>query len=194
MAGRLWHCGSEDRHRPRDDRPGRTADSAVLRWRARWSTCRSGSRTVRQVGLDPHAPFREPVMAGGAVFLVMAAVAGLRIVQRLDGMDVDKIAAVTLGYIVPTEGGHGKVRVDAAPLVAVEAEGLIVALGAVVVRPCLPRSMAAHPVTVVVGRYPFSLVAAVALRKLHFGVFFMWLFLSRRLLDIQGATSAEACK
>ena len=142
-------------------------------------------RTEHQMRLDSQAPLREAVMTGRAVFLVMATVTGLWIVQGLYRMDGDKIAPVTLGYVIPTEGSNRKVGVDPATLMTIEAPGLIMALGAVAARLACQCAVAANPITVMVRRYTLGLVAAAALGRLHFGIFLVLLFLSQGLLDIQ---------
>ena len=112
-------------------------------------------------------------MTRAAVFLVMAAIAGLRIVQGLDRMDVDKIAPVAFGDVVPTKGGRGEIRVYAATLVTVKTVSLAVALGAVSACLTCHGAVAADPVVVMIEGYPFTLVAAITLGYLHFGVFFV---------------------
>jgi len=124
-----------------------------------------------QVRLDPHTPFREAVMACRAVFLVMAAIAALWVVQSLDRMDIYKIAAMALGDIIPAKGIFRKVCVYSTSLVAIEAERLIVALSTVSATLACKNTMAKHPVAVMVGCYSFTLVTAVALGNLHVGIF-----------------------
>ena len=101
----------------------------------------------------------------------MAAIAALRIVQGLDRMDIDKITAMAFGDIIPAKGSYREIRVYPTALVAIETERLIVALGAVSARLACQDAVASHPVTIMVGRYSFALVAAVALGNLHVGVF-----------------------
>jgi hypothetical protein len=47
-----------------------------------------------KVRFDSHAPFGEPVMALGALLLLMAAIAALRVAGGLDRVDAEKIASV----------------------------------------------------------------------------------------------------
>jgi len=112
-------------------------------------------------------------MARRAVFLVMTAVATLRIVQSLDGVDIDKICPVAFRNVVPAKGSGGKIRIYSATLMTIETVRLIVALGAVVARLARKGAVAARPVAIVVGRNPFTLVAVIAFGQLHFGVFFV---------------------
>jgi len=142
--------------------------------------------TKHQVRLDAQAPLRETVMAGGAVFLVMAAVTGLRVVQGLDGMDGDEIAPVAFGNVVPAVVGRREIGIYAATLVTVKAVRLVVALGAVAAGFARQGTMTADPITVMVQCYPLSFVAVIALRNLRFGIFLVWLFLRSGLRDIQG--------
>ena len=101
----------------------------------------------------------------------MAPIAALRIIQSLDRMDIDKIAAMAFGDIIPAKGSYSEIRIYPTALVTIETERLIVALRAVSARLACQDAVAACPVTVMVGRYSFTLVAAVALDNLHVGVF-----------------------
>lgn len=89
-------------------------------------------RAEHQVRLDPQLSFGEAIVAGGAVLLVVTAVAVLRIVPGLDRVNGDEVAPVALGYIVATEGVCRQVGVDPSTLMAIETERLLVALGTVV--------------------------------------------------------------
>jgi hypothetical protein len=72
-------------------------------------------------------------VAGGAVLLVVAAVALLLVVLGLNWMEADPVAAVALWMRVPAEVLFFEIgAVQQAPLVAIKAPGLIVALAAVV--------------------------------------------------------------
>jgi hypothetical protein len=139
-----------------------------------------------QVRFDPQTSFREAVVALRAVFLIMAAIAALRIIQRLDRMDIDKITPMAFGNVIPAEGFSGKIRVYSASLMTVETERLIMALDTIAAPPTCKGTVAPHPVSIVVGRDPFALVAFVAFGDLHVGVFFVRLFLGRSLPDVQG--------
>jgi hypothetical protein len=112
-------------------------------------------------------------MARRTVFLVMTAVATLRIVQSLNGVDIDKISPVAFRNEIPTKVCGGKIRIYSATLMTVKTERLIVALGAVVARLARKGAVAARPVAIVVGCNPFTLVAVIAFGELHFGVFFV---------------------
>jgi len=67
------------------------------------------------------------VAVGGFV----AAFACLGGVQGLDRVDHDKVSAVASGNIIPLVIPGAQVRIDPATGMAVEAEGLLVALGTV---------------------------------------------------------------
>ena len=70
-------------------------------------------------------------MALVAELLVMAAVAILWIVQRFDGVDIDEIAAMAFGRVIPSEILRSEIDPDATSIMAVKAVGLSMALGAV---------------------------------------------------------------
>lgn len=74
------------------------------------------------VRLDAHAPFRVTIMAGVAELLVMAPVAGLRVVESLDRVDGHEVAAMALRDVVAAEIADRQVGIDPASLVTVEAE------------------------------------------------------------------------
>lgn len=61
----------------------------------------------------------------------MASVAGLRIVQCLYGMDLPEIGPVGFGYVARAIIRYTQIRINAAALVTVEAELLIMAVRAV---------------------------------------------------------------
>jgi hypothetical protein len=61
----------------------------------------------------------------------MALITGLRVVESLDGMDLPEIGSVGFRNIVCPVIRDAQVRVNAAALVAVEAELLIMAIHAV---------------------------------------------------------------
>src|SRR6266511_331568 len=80
--------------------------------------------------------------------LVMAAGTGLRIVERLDGMDEHKITAVTLGNVVSLEILFPQFDIHPAACMTLQTERLIMTISAVL--PCLAGkcAMLAHPVIV----------------------------------------------
>jgi hypothetical protein len=131
------------------------------------------TRPAWEMGLYPETPFRETAVARCTVFLVMTAIAALRIILCLYGVQVDEIATVTLGDIVTPKSIYGKIGIYSTTLMAIETERLIVTLGAVFPRLTCQLTMTARPVRIVVGRYAFCLVAIVTLGKLHFGIFLM---------------------
>ena len=106
-------------------------------------------------------------MALAAVLLVVAAGAGLRVVQRLQGMDLQPVTAVALGDIIPSIIVGRELRVDAAPLVTVEAVGLVMAFGAVFFALAGEDPMPPQPVCIVIEGNPFRFMAAVALADFH---------------------------
>jgi len=136
------------------------------------------------------SPMGEKLQAGriesgmtlDAVLLVVAAVALLRVVERLQWMDLQPVAPVALRDVIPPVIVYGEVCIDTTPLVAIEAERLVMALSAVLFPFARHKSMSPHPVRVMVQGYSFRFMAAVALGNLHRLIFFMRLFLGNRLL------------
>ena len=139
-----------------------------------------------QVRLDPQTPLGKTVVAFGAVFLIVATIATLRIVPGLDRMNGHEVAPVALGHIVATEGVRRQVGVDPSPFVTIEAERLRMALGTVVGGLLYKRPVALQPIPDVVGCNPFRLVTVIAFSDLHVGIFFVLLFLGHGLLHVQG--------
>jgi hypothetical protein len=70
-------------------------------------------------------------MALAAIILVMAAVAMLRIVQRLEGMDFQPVAPVTFGRVIGLVIPGREFCINPASLVTVEAEVLVMAVPAI---------------------------------------------------------------
>jgi hypothetical protein len=118
-------------------------------------------------------------MALAAVILVMTAVAMLGIVHRLHWMDFKPVATVTFGRIIGLVIPGREVRIDAATLMAVEAEILVVAVPAILLSLVCKQSMAAQPVGIMIGRYALAFVTCIAIGNLHVGIIFVSLF--RRL-------------
>lgn len=61
------------------------------------------------MGLDPQVPPGEFRVALGTIFLVMASLATLGIINGLDGVDIDPIAPVALRLIVTAGIFHSQV-------------------------------------------------------------------------------------
>lgn len=139
-----------------------------------------------EMGLDPHGSFREPAVALIAVRRLVATVAALGIVQGLDRVHADEVAAVALGNVVTVVVAGSEIPVDAAAGMAVKTPGLGVALGAVVARLAGKHPVIAEPVTVVVRRNPFALVAAVAVSDRCRSVLFVGHLLSKGHLHKEG--------
>ena len=88
----------------------------------------------RSVRLNSEVLPLEPGMTLGTISDIMALSTGLRIVQRLKGMEFPEIGPVGFGYIAGTIIRDAQVRCDAAPLVAVKAELLVMTVNTVL--PC----------------------------------------------------------
>ena len=85
--------------------------------------------------LDPEIVPLEPGMTLGAVFCIVAFSAGLRVIQHLKGMDLPEIGPVGFRNVAGDIIRDAQIRRDAAALVAIEAELLVVTVNTV-----LPRS------------------------------------------------------
>jgi hypothetical protein len=115
-------------------------------------------------------------MTLAAIILVMAAVAMLRIVQRLEGMDFQPVAPVTLRRVIGLVIPGRELCIDPASLVAVKAEMLFMAVAAVFLTLVRQQSVAAQPVGIMIGRNSLTFVTGVAIGYLHVGIIFMRLF------------------
>ena len=120
----------------------------------------------------------------------MAAIALLRIILRLEGVDADKVTAVALGFVVTPEIFLRKILTCSAALMTIQAPFLFMALAAVVTGLAGQYPMTAHEVCVVVERYAFTLMALIALLECHCCILFMrYLCCVSLLLEIhQGAS------
>jgi hypothetical protein len=117
------------------------------------------------MGFYSHATFGESVVALAALLPVVAAIAGLGITGCLDRMDGDEIAPVAAWCKVATRAFSFEVSADPAPLVTVEAPGLIVAFAAFGHRLAGNGAMISDPVTVMIGSDTFTFMTCVALTK-----------------------------
>jgi hypothetical protein len=81
---------------------------------------------------------------------VVTAFTGLGVVKGLDRVDHDKVGAVASGNIIPLVIPGTQVRIDPATGMAVEAEGLLVALGTVAPGIIGNDAMSPDPVCVMV--------------------------------------------
>ena len=101
-------------------------------------------------------------MAFAALLGFMAAVAALGIGSCLQGVNADKVAAVTGRCKIASGAVPSEVSTDATTLVAVEAVGLGVALTAVIVRFSSNCAVIPDPVAVMVRGDTFAFMARVA--------------------------------
>ena len=158
------------------------------------SSCRRIPLPVRSehhVRLDPQASCRETAVAIVAVPLVVAALAGLRVVLGLDRVDTDEIAAVTLGNIIQPCSISFELGVYPTARMAVETERLLVALSAIMTGATRHVTMSPNPVGTMVGCHSFGFVAGVALGQIHFRIILVGLLLSQSLLDIKNGKYAD---
>jgi hypothetical protein len=116
-------------------------------------------------------------VAGGAILLVVAAVALLLVVLGLDRMNADEVTAMALWMRVTTKVLFIEIgAVQQSPLMAIQTPGLIVALVTVIADLGRQQPVTMYKISIVVGRNPFALMTGVALTNLHFGVFSVGLF------------------
>lgn len=122
----------------------------------------------------------------------MTTVALLRIVQGLHGMYVDKVAAMVFGLVIPPEIGLIQVFAISAPLVAIQAPGLIMALPAVVAGLAGQNPVVTNEICLMVWRNSLSLMAVIAFPYIHPGIFLVCHLCSKRhLLEIHKGTSQK---
>lgn len=106
-----------------------------VKCRMHWSRrCSLEVRPGLSVRLDPEVVPLELGMTFGAVSCIVALRAGLRVVQRLKRMDFPEIRSVGFGNIAGTIIRDTQIRCDAAALVTVEAELLVMTVHTVL--PC----------------------------------------------------------
>jgi hypothetical protein len=130
-------------------------------------------RTGWTMGFDVHAAFIP--YFGVAVLTeirLMAAIAVLGIVRRLDGMDGNKIGAVRLGHeITCSRRTPLQIRFYSPAFVAVDTEGLLMAIRAIVPRLLGKQTMLLHKESTVVSYHAGAAVAVRAFIKLDVFVF-----------------------
>jgi hypothetical protein len=73
-------------------------------------------------------------MTFGTVSGIVALITGLRVVERLKGMDLPEIGSVGLGDVAGTIIRDAQIRFDAAALVTIEAELLVMTVHTIL--PC----------------------------------------------------------
>jgi hypothetical protein len=112
--------------------------------------------------LDMKAALGEAIVTLGALFLLVAAVAGLRIACCLDRVDAYEITSVAAWRKIATRSLSFEISTDPATLVAVKAVGLRVTLSAVVYRLACKSAMIPDPVCIMIGSDTFAFVTRVA--------------------------------
>jgi hypothetical protein len=106
-------------------------------------------------------------MTFSAVPDVMALIAGLGIIERLDGVDLPEIGTMGLGNVVRPVVRDAQVRIDPAALVAVEAKLLVMTVRAVLSDPAGKEAVLPHLIGPVGRRNARSLVAVRAFLQAH---------------------------
>lgn len=124
--------------------------------------------------------------------LIVAAVALLRIVQSFDGMNVDEIAAVAFGLVIPPEVGLAQILSASSTLMAIQTPGLVMALSAVVARLAGEDTVMPNKISLMIGGNSLTLVAVIAFPDRHSCIFLVCHFLCKRyLLEIQQCASQK---
>ena len=127
-----------------------------------------------EVRFDPQRTLGKTAVTRVAEgFCLMAAIALLRIVLSLHGVDADKVAAVALGLVVTPEVPPRKIIARTAALMAIQTPFLFMALAAVVSGLAGQNFVVAYEIGIMVGCYAFALVAFIALLDRHLGILFM---------------------
>jgi len=125
------------------------------------------------------------IVALGALFCFMAAIAALRLGGCPYGMDVKKIGPVAFGCIVTARTVSSEVGADATTLVAVKTVRLFVALAAVVGGLFRDSTVVSDPVSAMIGGDPFAFMAGVAFAYLYSPVILVTFLLGCRLLNVE---------
>jgi hypothetical protein len=130
-------------------------------------------RTGWTMGFDVHAAFISYLAVAVLTEIrLMAAIAVLGIVRRLDGMDGNKIGAVRLGHKLPSSRRTPlQIRFDSPAFVAVDTEGLLMAIRAIIPRLLGQQTMFLHKESAVVSYHAGAAVAVPAFIKLDVLVF-----------------------
>jgi hypothetical protein len=109
-------------------------------------------------------PLNLPVVAVRAEFRLVAAIAGLEVIRRLYGMNGDKIGPMRLRHGLPSpREAFPQIGLDVPAVVTVEAEGLLVAISAVVGRLLRQQPVLLHEKGAVIVRYAGIAVAFPAI-------------------------------
>jgi hypothetical protein len=117
---------------------------------------------------DAHAPLRPDLaVAVLAKIRLVAAIAILRVVRRLDRMDRNKIGPVRLGHVLPSSReAPPQIGLDAPAFVAVQAEGLLMAVRAVVPRLLRQQPVLLHEKGPVIAHHALPAMAVLTFIKL----------------------------
>jgi hypothetical protein len=116
------------------------------------------------MGLDVHAPLLSDLaVAVRTETRLVAAIAVLRVVRGLDGMDRDKIGAMRLWHVLPSSRRTPlQIGRDPAALVTVDTEGLLMAVGAVIARLLRQQSVLLDEEGTMIAHHAGSAMAIVA--------------------------------
>src|SRR5512140_2627351 len=132
-------------------------------------------RIDRAVRFDAHAapvPLNLPVVAVRAESRLVAAVAVPGVIRRLYGVNGDEIGPMRLRHVLPSpREAFLHIGLDSPALVTVEAEGLLVAIRAVVGGLLCQQSVLVHEKGAVVVRHAGSAMAVPAILQLGVLVF-----------------------
>jgi hypothetical protein len=124
------------------------------------------------VRFDIHAALLRFTVAVRAESRLVAAIAVLGIVRRLDGMDRDEIGPVRPGHKFPSpRKTPGQIRFDHPTLMAVQTEGLLMAIVAIVARLLGQQAVLLDEKGAVVAHHTGSAMAVLTLIKLAVFIF-----------------------
>ena len=124
-------------------------------------------------------------MAFVTELLVVAAVAVLGVIQCFYRVDVDEIAAVAFGNVIPPEILCLEINTDSTPEMTIETVVLRMALGTVCSCLACEYPVTPHPIGLVIGAYTFAFVTIIALDNLHGSIFLVGLLLRSRLMGTE---------
>jgi hypothetical protein len=122
---------------------------------------------------DAHAPLRPRLaVAVRAETRLVAAVAVLWVVRRLDRMGRNKIGPVSLGHVLPSPRGTPlQIGRDPSALVTVYAEGLLMAVGAIISRLLRQQPVLFHEKGTMIAHHVRPAMAVLTLIRLAILIF-----------------------
>jgi hypothetical protein len=113
------------------------------------------------VGFDFHIALCSVLsVAVRTEFRLMATIAALRVIRRLDGMDGDKIGSMRPGHVLPSRRrAPRQIRFDAPALVAIDTKGLLMTIRTIAARLLGQQSVLRHEKRAVIAHDTGAAVA-----------------------------------